>query len=729
MADTEHEVDIKHNLDEYAQKIKETNDLWDAHFAKVKAVNDELTKLLGRKLSGAAPSLASFSGGSSQDRNIEREYYRAIIPYAKAATPAFKSMYSTTNAIGGGLFSMASGGGLQGFARGLSDLGRQMRSSGGFAQSILSGAAVGATSGRKAASGAAAAATEGVESAIARGAEQGIGFGLIQAFGKLPAIIKLGAGALLAAGGLDVYAMDKATKDVYGRSRRAAGYGANIGQLSAFDATMGRYVDTDSMMTAMGQAKYDFTSSAALAAKISGINPKDWSDPAAMAEGTILSVQRQLKSYSPDRMLSMAHTRGFQDLGLSDQDLIRLYTGSQKDVNDLVKKAQGAAPGLDQSKDIQKKYQDFATDIDLTGMRLRVMGENILSYQMPTFMKFANVIDDFTEKYGPGADSKPGAPIVLPPGHVPVPYKDLGPSFWNGDFGSTPGGKYAFPGAGFGPGRSPSGAAPKGSANDPIFVKPADLPALDAGAMSFDVPGGGGFAIPGGGSWGGQSGPHGRRSSGGGNYDQTGPDSAGAKPVGAIKDRAMALMGYLVKERHWTPVAAAIAAGNAEQESGINPAGPMGDPGTVGYGERGSWGMFQWNRKRLHDLKAKYGDKWRTNEAQFPYFADEAERMVPGWKDVKDFSYAGGISHDYEGYGDNSTGTRIGNARKWLRTFQNQQGDHSSPAVSTTREHTSMNDMSIYQQSRGVHVRVSNPAGANVNVQTAMLGAVKGSFS
>ena len=34
MADTTHEVEIKHNLDEYAQKIKESNDLWDVHFVK-----------------------------------------------------------------------------------------------------------------------------------------------------------------------------------------------------------------------------------------------------------------------------------------------------------------------------------------------------------------------------------------------------------------------------------------------------------------------------------------------------------------------------------------------------------------------------------------------------------------------------------------------------------------------------------------------------------------------
>jgi Phage tail lysozyme len=117
------------------------------------------------------------------------------------------------------------------------------------------------------------------------------------------------------------------------------------------------------------------------------------------------------------------------------------------------------------------------------------------------------------------------------------------------------------------------------------------------------------------------------------------------KPTCAIADRAFQLMDYLVK-RNWTPAAAAIAAGNAEQESGIRADGPMGDPTVPG----GSWGEFQWNRDRLARLKARYGDRWQTQEAQFEYFADEAEgkipggTAVPGWSQQKDLSNAGEIS-------------------------------------------------------------------------------------
>ena len=72
-------------------------------------------------------------------------------------------------------------------------------------------------------------------------------------------------------------------------------------------------------------------------------------------------------------------------------------------------------------------------------------------------------------------------------------------------------------------------------------------------------------------------------SGGGGSVAYSG-GSAGMDP------RGQQLMGYLVG-RGWTPAAAAIAAGNAQQESGINSNGPAGDGGI-------SHGMFQWNHKR-----------------------------------------------------------------------------------------------------------------------------------
>jgi hypothetical protein len=158
------------------------------------------------------------------------------------------------------------------------------------------------------------------------------------------------------------------------------------------------------------------------------------------------------------------------------------------------------------------------------------------------------------------------------------------------------------------------------------------------------------------------------------NSQRVGRSSADATSEPALADRAFDLMDYLVQRRGWDPAAAAIAAGNAEQESSIRSDGPMGDPSVPG----GSWGLFQWNRTRLERLKATYGDRWRTDAAQFEYFADEVEGTVvggtaiPAWPQQRDLSRAAAISRTYEGYGDNSTGARVANAEKWLDAYRNR---------------------------------------------------------
>ena len=133
--------------------------------------------------------------------------------------------------------------------------------------------------------------------------------------------------------------------------------------------------------------------------------------------------------------------------------------------------------------------------------------------------------------------------------------------------------------------------------------------------------------------------------------------------------RAIQMMDRLVKTHGWTPEAAAIAAGNAQQESGVRSDGPMGDPSVPG----GSWGMGQWNRERLTALKefaGKQGKNWQDFDTQVDFWAKEAAEKIPAWSGQKDLRGAGMISHLYEGYGDNSTGTRVANAERFLRILQ-----------------------------------------------------------
>src|ERR1700731_1027217 len=132
----------------------------------------------------------------------------------------------------------------------------------------------------------------------------------------------------------------------------------------------------------------------------------------------------------------------------------------------------------------------------------------------------------------------------------------------------------------------------------------------------------------------------------------------------------------------WTPEAAAIAAGNAQQESSFN-LNAVGDPSVPG----GSHDLMQWNRERwlgFQSFRASHPEL-QDMALKAPYVDYQASRrsdITKAWKGVKDLRAAGAISHAYEGYGDSSTGTRIGNSQEWLRRYREQ---HPGPQSSLGR--------------------------------------------
>ena len=151
---------------------------------------------------------------------------------------------------------------------------------------------------------------------------------------------------------------------------------------------------------------------------------------------------------------------------------------------------------------------------------------------------------------------------------------------------------------------------------------------------------------------------------------QDGPSTPGASDS-SMNARGMEAMRYLVEEKGWEPAAAAIAVGNAQQESGIQSTGRPGDPNTPG----GSHYMFQWNNGRNNDTvngrRARY-EAFAAARGKSPTdfytsldFMDEERKgmsKLSGWDKENDLSNAGDISRAYEGYGDHSTGTRVANA-------------------------------------------------------------------
>lgn len=131
---------------------------------------------------------------------------------------------------------------------------------------------------------------------------------------------------------------------------------------------------------------------------------------------------------------------------------------------------------------------------------------------------------------------------------------------------------------------------------------------------------------------------------------------------GTLASRGDAAMAHLMASGISREAAAAIV-GNAQQESSIRGDGPSGDHGTA-------HGMFQWRFERFAALKAfaqAHGKPWTDSNTQLDFMVDEAKRRGgAGWLYGHDVGVANQGMQRFERYGDNSFGTRLGNARGWL---------------------------------------------------------------
>jgi Phage tail lysozyme len=155
--------------------------------------------------------------------------------------------------------------------------------------------------------------------------------------------------------------------------------------------------------------------------------------------------------------------------------------------------------------------------------------------------------------------------------------------------------------------------------------------------------------------------------------DSGGGGGGGKAPEGSLKERGLRLMNNLI-DKGWSKESAAMAAGNAEAESGINPSGPAGDGGA-------SVGMFQDQGSRRTALRAFQAahSEMSKEDSNIAYYDQEAQQQ--GWKHLKDMSMAGKFSHATEGYGDDTEAKRVRNSHAWLRAYNEAKSAPLAPGI------------------------------------------------
>jgi Phage tail lysozyme len=735
MADTEHDIEIKHNLDEYAQKIKESNDLWDAHYLKVKAVGDELTKNFAKSLKDSVGPMQRIESSFTNMHRMNMQSTQYSQRLTRDLTTLFNSMRGT-----GGIFNV---GVLQGTIGLMSTAAR-----GGAGARIGTGAATTATTGT----------AEEVGALV--GAAAGTSF-ITKILGSIGTVAKIG---ITLATTEYVTAQRGAA-----RGRQASGLGGTVGGISAAELGFERYVDVDPALQNITKGLTDFTSPQYLALKLAGLTKgmTDKTTPEELLGRAQVEFAKESRGWAREKLDPLSQSRGWDEL-LSPSDRLRLWQKAQEgpsgisELEAAAKKAELDKKSYDLTKDqvrmnqnIVQTTKEWATTgetqseafptkgiIDMASAIWTSLKESHITIDLP---KFGQELKDATERakeflkeYGPQnlptMDAQPFSAMT--------PYS---------------GGGFKIPGV------------PKGSATDPLYVKPvAALTGIDDG-----ITGGGGayfpsFAAP---SYG--AGPSNLYGPGGTLLPSSVRPESGRVSVDTIA-QGNRIAKNLMKDYGLTKEQAIGAVGVMGYESADFKQLQEQNP----WGGRGGWGWAQWTGPRRLDFeKTTAGMDPKSYEANYKMIQHELadtpwgkaltelkktktvkdaadawlryyEGMVPGGPGVPAYAQHEAKALKYEksllkddAAQEAKTANAVKKASGWegatdtpnagVRIYDPTTGRqiYPSPTEQGPGGKQSMNDMRLYQQERGTHIKISNPAGATVNTQTAMLGAIKGGFA
>lgn len=450
-----------------------------------------------------------------------------------------------------------------------------------------------------------------------------------------------------------LFGIDRLAGSIASTRRQAMGLGISYGQQQAYNVNYSRLVNPGDIMSNISTAKYSNSSDQYVGLLGAGISQKDIAgkNPAQLFTQLMHNLPGMFSGVPEDQIGTYAH--GYKlDNVISVPDIIRYLHASPEERSKIESDTQKDSKDMDLQDSVQKSWQDLVTQIGRATETVKSHFMNRLADIEPQLEKLSGEISGMVVKLVDSGIAKTAINwlgVELDKFAKYVGKKEfqddiLNFTKWVGDAASALWKFVSY--------FTPIGTATMGD----VVLEDGD----------------GSYIAPSGGAGGGYDPVTGKRSSGG-----DGPSSPGLT-TNAQNAAGLRMMDYLVKERGWTPEAAAIAAGNAQQESSFNPNGPAGDPSIPG----GSHGLFQWNRDRLVALKAyaeKTGHAWTEERTQQEFFANESERKIPNWKSERGFDSAGNISHRYEGYGDNSTGTRVANAREFLKRYNNRPAPFHAP--------------------------------------------------
>lgn len=548
---------------------------------------------------------------------------------------------------------------------------------------------------------------------------------MIKAFGVAgKAAVVLAEAATIAAAGIFVLARQGA-----GRGRRAAGFGADVGSMTAAEIYMQRWVNPDAAMANAAQGRYDITSPQYVAMR-AGLGMRgsfEGRETGALSEEMVRRTAALMHRGSDITALSKAHARGLGSL-FSDEELIRLRNSNEKQIQEYIKEASERKSQYELTKeqiDAENKLITSIQSLESTFItKMQGWMDSLLPELTSVVTSIENLIksidgwkDWFTSWWPARLNEKPPLDLnapVSPEGHQWW----MHPDEWLKHFSLS-----AF---------NPIGTAsaeelkPGSSASNPLMVQDKEL--LDwldkqqleaAGNISTAalLTGGSRASV-------GRT-TSGRGGGGGGNAERIGPIDLGdpEAKVGSYSDAMKVMMkaGLTYKE-------AAGLAGEATAESGL---GTMfgGRVLGVGTGDSGSAsGMFQWHSDRWNRQVA-----WARSQGLDPakpstQYKMAAHEFITEWRNrigarINAATTAAGIEAGMEAFEGSAYGpgrpSAVSGTARALR-----EGKGLGPQ-------SSINDLSNFQGAfprHSIALNLLNQSGTNVIASGGILGAGNGSF-
>jgi len=439
-----------------------------------------------------------------------------------------------------------------------------------------------------------------------------------------------------------LFGIDRLAGSISASRTRALGLGITYGQERAYGVNYSRLVHPGDIMSNIAEAKYDFTSEQYKALLYAHISQADIhnKNPAQLFSELMHNLPGMFAGVPKDQIGTVLQSTPLKNV-ISLQDLVAYLNATPDERKQIEEQTQRDAKNIDLQDSVQRQWQDFLTQLNRATETIKAKFMDKLATVEPGLEKLSNIFTGFVVKLA-------GSELV----------KDsidkLGQGLqWLGDEidsnGFRDGLAYFVNWVGeaakkiwlfvsyFAGTAAAAPTSPDSAKSDISGFEPGDVYDPTTGKVVKGGLGDKGVSL------------------GAGTPTPSTPEQ---------KKIAGQIMEYLVKERGWTPAAAAIAVGNAQQESSFN-TGAIGDHGT-------SFGLFQWHNDRALALKAlaeKEHKDWKDLGVQEEFFANEAESRIPEWKAQQNLNDAGSISYRYEGYGDNSTATRVANAHAWLRGY------------------------------------------------------------